>query len=131
MSKKAFARRQPIVIRVFVAEKEDERWMWLEGDSSPQDFLDTIPEPLVFTFRWPTWKDDVAFQDEGMEVINGILKINGSKMRRKRFEILLTSWNLTTDDDQPLIIDPQNIDSLDPDLGNIVMDRLDKVLGKI
>jgi hypothetical protein len=131
MSIKAFARRKPIIVRVLVAENEDDRCIWIEGDEIPENAKGSEPESMVFTFRWPNWKDDVSFQDEGMEVINGVLKINASKMRRKRFETLLSEWSLVDDQGQPLGISPENIDELDPDLGNTVMDRLDKVLGKL
>lgn len=129
MNTKIFANKAPIVIKIHVADAKDGKIAWIDGEIAPEGGM-TKPEIYEFTFRWPNWKDDVIIQGEALEVVGRTVRLNAALLRFKRFQQLIQSWNLTDEQGASLPVTLENIAEIDPEIGNTIMDHLDRVLGK-
>ena len=85
-------------------------------------------------FRQPNYGDDMSLasntihqkiDDEGTSI-----SIDTIKIRNDRFKQLLADWDLTDEDDEPLEVNEENVNSLDPSFAGAALEGLEKALGQ-
>jgi len=84
-------------------------------------------------FRQPNYGDDLDIANNTIhQKINEdgtSIEIDTIKIRNYRFKQLLAEWDLTDENDSPLSITEENINSLHPAFAAAALEGLEKVLG--
>lgn len=122
MSSNIFARKKDIVIR-FKIKEEPFRKIVFETEEMPLG-----EDALQMTFKYPNWHDDLFIRDRAMEIQNGVINLNASLTKYRRFCRLLVSWNLTNEEGESLEISEETFKEFDPEIIDSIIDKLDSFL---
>ena len=100
-------------------------------------YLETKEEDLLevrMWFRHPNYGDDLDIANntihQKIDKEGTSISIDTIKIRNYRFKQLLSEWDLTNEDDEPLAITEENINSLHPAFAGAALDGLEKILGE-
>jgi len=85
-------------------------------------------------FRQPNYGDDLALAQntihQRIDEDGTSMSIDTIKIRNDRFKQLLADWDLTDEDDEPLEVNEENVNSLDPSFAGAALEGLEKALGQ-
>ena len=97
--------------------------------------LETPEEEILevkMRFRQPTYGDDLDIANntihQKIDEDGTSISIYAIKIRNYRFKQLLTDWDLTDENDEPLSITEENVNSLHPAFAAAALEGLEKVL---
>lgn len=85
---------------------------------------DKSVESVTFTFRRPSYKDEVNLFKNVVSSDGMSIRFDPSIVRYERFKNLLVGWSLKTGE-QDLPVTPSYIDKLHPRVAGAVLDALD------
>lgn len=104
---------------------------WTDNNSAnkPEKLDETKHKIYTLNFRLPTYADEIDLSDTSVQLDGtGRMHIVTNQIRFKRFARLLKKWDLTGKNGDVLPISPENIGSLNPDIGAIIADDLESQL---
>ena len=85
-------------------------------------------------FKQPNYGDDLDIANntihQRIDDSGPSISIDTIKIRNYRFKQLLTDWNLTDEEDEPLEISDDSINSLHPAFASAALEGLENVLGE-
>jgi hypothetical protein len=102
---------------------------WEKSESKPEDVKDSTIESHTVVFRYPTFKDNMLFLDSSLKVSSsGEVMVVSNQLKYTRLVTLLKSWSFLDDSGKPIPVTEEYINLIDPEILEILVSSLEKVI---